>query len=104
MAFSSFATTSLGNFAKESGSANDWPSVRAHLIMPLRASRLPVSPNLAGISSQVKLQIGYAVLPSALVMETRKSSGMDFAALAAAALTLVKSALTNAPEEFFTVP
>ena len=49
------------------------------------ASRFVASWNFCGISSQVKLEIGYAVFPGALVMETRKSSGMSLAAPAAAA-------------------
>ena len=38
--------------------------------------------------------------PGALVMETRKSSGMSFAAPAAAAVTPARSAFTNFPAAF----
>ena len=58
----------------------------------------------AGTNSQVKLEIGYAPLPAAFVMDTRKSSGMLAAAAAAAAVTLARSAVTNSPAAFLTEP
>ncbi len=54
----------------------------------------------AGISSQVKLEIGYASLPGALVMETRKSAGMLLTE-AAAAVTLSRRSLHEVPGGVF---
>src|SRR5579859_8065568 len=59
--------------------------------------------HFAGISSQVKLLMGYAAFPGALVMETRKSSGMSFTE-AAAAVTDSRFAFTNWPAGFCTLP
>ena len=56
---------------------------------------LVLSLNFSGIKSQVKLDIGYAFSPGALVIETRKSSGMFCAAPAAAAVTESRSAFTK---------
>src|SRR2546425_11558554 len=95
MAFNSLSTTSFGNFAYERFSAEPWPSVIAQLRNFFSASRFPASLNFSGISSQVKLEIGYAVLPGALVIDTRKSSGIVFTAPAAASVTLARSALTK---------
>src|SRR5712691_751682 len=104
IAFISLATTSFGSFAYDSASQDCWPSVIIHFRKSFTTSRFAPSVNFAGISSQVKLAIGYAAFPSGLVMETRKSSGMNFAVAAAAAETLAKSAFTKAPEEFLTFP
>ena len=53
-----------------------------------------LSLNFSGIRSQVKLATGYAFSPGALVIETRKSSGIFWAAPAAAAVTESRSAFT----------
>ncbi len=58
----------------------------------------------SGISSQVKLEMGYTSLPSAFVMDTRKSSGIVLDAFAAAAVTLARLACTYTPEAFLTLP
>lgn len=59
---------------------------------------------LLEIKSHVKLEMGYAFPPGALVIETRKSSGIDFETSVAAAVTLDSSALTKFPDAFFTRP
>src|SRR5271169_2351988 len=104
MAWVSFFTTSGGSGAYESASVIFCPSTNIHFRTPMIAERLAGSLIVLGISSQVKLEAGYAFLPGAFVMDTRKSSGMVFAASAAAAVTLATLAFTKAPEEFFTVP
>src|SRR5579863_2352665 len=104
MAWLSFFTTSAGSGAYERASVIFCPSTNIHFRTLIIAERLAGFSIVLGISSQVKLEMGYAFLPGALVMDTRKSSGIVFAASAAAAVTLATLAFTKTPEEFFTRP
>ncbi len=49
-------------------------------------------------------EIGYTPGPGALVIDTRKSFGITFAAAAAAAVTASTLAVTNSPAWFCTEP
>src|SRR5262245_51676125 len=80
------------------------PSASIHWRNSFRTFFLAGSWILEGISNQVKLEIGYASFPGAFVIDTRKSGGMAFAAPAAAAVTLARSAFMKAPELLRTLP
>src|SRR6266403_2945426 len=101
--FCSFAMTAWGSAAYESAAVIFWPSVNIQARKSRIAFFLVASGILSGISSHVKLEIGYASLPGALVIDTRKSSGISLT-LPAAAVTLARLASTNAPAGFFTLP
>src|ERR1700676_799430 len=86
MALISLATTSLGSGAYVKAATIFCPSVSIQCRNPVMAFNLTGSLICSGMSSQVKVQIGYAFFPGASVMETRKSSGISLAAPAAAAV------------------
>src|SRR5690242_4558975 len=91
-------TTSFGSGAYLSSVAICWASGE---IIHLRKSRMAFALAASGCSvctsSQVKDEIGYASLPGALVIETRKSVFLSNLALEAAAVTEASVASTNSP-------
>src|SRR5690349_17974343 len=94
-------TTSFGSGAYLSSVAICWASGE---IIHLRKSRMAFALAASGCSvctsSQVKDEIGYASLPGALVMDTRKSVFLSNLALAAAAVTEASDGSTNSPAGF----
>ena len=103
MASFSFLTTLSGSGAYDSADVIFCPSVTIQFRKSARIFPCAGSFDCAGISSQVKLEIGYAFLPGASVIETRKSSGI-FGADAAAAVTPSSDAFKKTPAAFFTLP
>src|SRR5215470_11648294 len=98
-----FCATLFGKGAYSSAVVMVWPLSTIQFRKSTNALCLPASVHSAGTSNQVKLLIGYASLPGALVMETRKSSGMSFTE-AAAAVTDSRLAFTKEPVAFCTLP
>src|SRR5438309_2464643 len=103
MASLTLAATFSGSGAYESELVIFCPSVTTQFNRSDRVLPLLESFDCWGMSSQVKLEMGYASLPGAFVIETRKSAGI-FGAEAAAAVTPSNDALTNAPVRFLTLP
>src|SRR6476661_10077996 len=97
-------TTSFGSGAYLSSVAIPCASGE---IIHLRKSRIALALAASGMSgctrSQVKDEIGYASLPGALVMDTRKSVFWSNLALESAAVTDASDASTNSPPVFLTV-
>src|SRR5207247_8693439 len=85
IAFCSMTTTSAGSLAYESASTMLWPSVSIHSRKSVSAFFFIGSSILEGISSHVKLEIGYASGPVESVIDTLMSSGICLEAPAAAA-------------------
>src|SRR6516164_7028188 len=102
MAALALSTTSLGRGAYDKLEAIDSPLSSAHNTISFTILPLFLSAGLVGISSQVKLAIGYAVFPGGFVIDTRKSGGIFTPA--AAAVVLSRLAFTNCPDEFLTLP
>jgi len=80
--------------------ASFWPSVRAHFMNSTMTAPWALSLGASYRRSQVNDEIGYALSPGALVIDTRKSAGICFAAAAAAAVTVSVDAFTNFPFKF----
>src|ERR1035441_614019 len=103
MAAFTFSTTFCGSGAELSWLVIFCPS----LTIQSRKSAMifPFFGSLAwtGIKSQVKLEMGYAVLPGAFVIETRKSAGI-FGDEAAASVTASSEAFTKLPAAFLIDP
>src|SRR6478735_9983562 len=76
----------------------------SHSSSPLSAVRFRLSGSCRFTRSQVNEEIGYAVVPGASVMETRKSVPTGKETLAAAADMLATWGATNAPVRFLTSP
>src|SRR5262245_34781196 len=98
------AITSGGKRAYARASVIFWPSVSIQLRNSVMTCFFAGSAIFDGISNHVKLEIGYAFFPAALVIEIRKSWGICVAALLAAVVTLAKSALTKFPAALRTWP
>jgi len=79
------------------------PSFNIHFNKSVMAFFFAGSAILSGTRSHVKLEIGYESLPGALVMETRKSSGISLIAPAAAARDSSQAGLYENPGGFFTL-
>src|SRR5258708_31895972 len=97
------AATLSGNGAYARAEVIFWPSVTIQFRKSARILPFAASLDGTGISSHVKLEIGYASFPGAFVIDTRKSAGI-FGAEAAAALTPSSDAFWKAPAEFRTLP
>src|SRR5271165_3824047 len=97
-------TISRGNGAYPKAEHSFCPKLSIHLSSSRNASFFSAPLKSLGITHQVNVAIGYASLPSALVIETRKSAVISLAAALAAALTLAKFACTNSPALFRTAP
>src|SRR5947209_3502327 len=98
-----FATMFSGSGAYVSVVVIFWPSVTIQLRKSARILPFAASFDCCGINNQVKLQMGYASFPGALVMDTRKSAGI-FGADPAAAVTPSSEAFKNVPAELRTLP
>src|ERR1039457_7199480 len=98
-----FAATFSGNGAYASAEVIFWPSVTIQFRKSAKIWPLAASLDWAGISSQVKLEIGYASFPGAFVMDTRKSAGI-FGSEVAAAVTPSNGTFTETPNKFRMLP
>src|SRR5947208_1112153 len=96
----------LGRGAYPSGSVRAWPSVSAHQTNFTRAVAFAASSYCLWSRSHAKLAMRYALSPSWLVIDTRKSvpAPIVFIAPAAAAVMLWSSGVMNLPALLRTLP